>query len=90
MAAGRPIVASDLPSLREVLTDGVDARLVPPDSPEALAAGLVEVLDDPALAARLAAASAAAVAGRTWDARAGAVRDFVSGLRRRAAGGGTT
>ena len=90
MAAGRPIVASDLPSLREVLTDGVDARLVPPDSPEALAAGLVEVLDDPALAARLAAAAAAAVAGRTWDARAGAVRDFVSGLRRRAAAEGTT
>jgi glycosyltransferase involved in cell wall biosynthesis len=81
MAAVRPVVASDLPSLREVLTDGVDARLVPADDPQALATGLLQVLDDPVLGARLAAAAAAAVAGRTWDARAAAVRDFVAGLR---------
>src|SRR5262249_13241169 len=37
MAAGRPIVASDLPSLREVLTGGRNAVLVPPDDPGALA-----------------------------------------------------
>ena len=30
MAAGRPIVASDLPAIREVLTDEVNALLVAP------------------------------------------------------------
>jgi glycosyltransferase involved in cell wall biosynthesis len=83
MAAGRPVVASDLPSLREVLADGVNARLVPPDSPAGLARGLLEVLDDPDLGARLASRARADVAGRTWDARARAVRDFA--VRRREA-----
>ena len=33
MASGRPIVASDLPSLREVLADGRNALLVEPATP---------------------------------------------------------
>ncbi len=39
LAAGRPIVASDLPALREVLRDGANAWLVPPDDAAALAGG---------------------------------------------------
>ena len=53
MAAGLPVVASDIPGYREVVTDGVEGLLVPPRDPEALAAGLVRVLRDPELAARL-------------------------------------
>jgi glycosyltransferase involved in cell wall biosynthesis len=70
MAAARPIVASDLPSIREVLHDNVDAVLVPPGDPEALAAALRRVLLDRELAARLAAAGYAAVAEYGWDRRA--------------------
>ncbi|HEX2326351.1 MAG TPA: glycosyltransferase, partial [Chloroflexota bacterium] len=81
MAAGRAIVASDLPSLREVLRDGVNARLVAPDSPADLARGLAELLDSPALAERLGARAQADVAGRTWDARARAVLDFIARRR---------
>ena len=40
MAAGRPIVASDLPCHREVLRDGATARLFTPGDPEALSAAL--------------------------------------------------
>ena len=40
MASGRPIVASDLPSLREVLRDGENALLVEPGNPQALTAGI--------------------------------------------------
>jgi phosphatidylinositol alpha-mannosyltransferase len=52
MAAGVPVVASDIPGYREVVTDGEDGLLVPPRDPEALAAGLVRVLREPELAKR--------------------------------------
>ena len=39
MAGGRPIVASDLQSIREVLEDGANALLVPPGDAKALASG---------------------------------------------------
>ena len=44
MAAGRAIVASDLPAIREVLTDGVDALLVPPGDAGALAQALERLI----------------------------------------------
>jgi phosphatidylinositol alpha-mannosyltransferase len=65
MAAGLPVVASDIPGYREVVTDGVDGLLVPPRDPEALAAGLVRVLGEPELAKRL--GEAARERARTFD-----------------------
>jgi glycosyltransferase involved in cell wall biosynthesis len=70
MAAGRAIVASDLPSLRERLAHDSDAWLVRPDDAGALADGLQRVLGDAALRERLAAALQARAAAHTWDARA--------------------
>jgi glycosyltransferase involved in cell wall biosynthesis len=59
MALEAPVVASDLPMVREAVTDGVTARLVPVDRPAALAAAILEVLADPdAAAARAARARA--------------------------------
>ena len=55
MAAGTPVVASDIDGYRNVATDGVDALLVPPGDAGALGAALARVLADPALAAGLAA-----------------------------------
>jgi phosphatidyl-myo-inositol alpha-mannosyltransferase len=65
MAAGLPVVASDIPGYREVLTDGVEGLLVPPREPEAVAAGLVRILRDPQLAARL--GGAGRERARTFD-----------------------
>jgi glycosyltransferase involved in cell wall biosynthesis len=42
MAAGLPIVATDLPVLREVVESGGNARLIPPASPQ----GLADAIDD--------------------------------------------
>lgn len=70
MALGLPLVASDLPALRELLTHGVDAWLVPPDDPQALAEGLKKVLGDGALRSRLGSAFGARAVAHTWDARA--------------------
>jgi glycosyltransferase involved in cell wall biosynthesis len=73
MAAGRPTVASDLPSIREVLRDEENALLVKPDDPESLARGIVALAGDEPLARRLAEAARIDVLGHTWDARAEAI-----------------
>ena len=52
MALEAPIVASDLPAVREVVGDDSAALLVPPDRPDALAAAVTAALADPAGAAR--------------------------------------
>jgi glycosyltransferase involved in cell wall biosynthesis len=70
MAAGRPIVSSDLPSIREVLRDDVNALLVPPGDPIALANGIDRLLRDHALASRLARAAFDEVSNYSWERRA--------------------
>ncbi len=70
MAAGKPIVASNLPAIREVLTDERTALLVTPGDPEALAAGIRRLAADAGLRGRLAGAALAAVAEYSWDRRA--------------------
>jgi glycosyltransferase involved in cell wall biosynthesis len=70
MASGRPIVASDLPSLREVLADGRNALLFEAGNPQALTAAIRRIKDDPELGARLAAQALADVHGYRWETRA--------------------
>jgi glycosyltransferase involved in cell wall biosynthesis len=72
LACGTPLVATTGGALPEVVgDDGVHARLVPPGDPSALATALLQLLDDPALAARLAAAGGARVRQRfSWSATA--------------------
>jgi len=65
LAMGKPIVATDADGLVDVLTDGKDALIVPKADAAALAAAIVDVIEDPALAARLAAA--ARVTGARYD-----------------------
>ena len=55
LACGRPVVASNLPVVRELVREERDALLVAPDAPEALAAAVLRLLSEPRLAARLAA-----------------------------------
>lgn len=70
MAAGLPLVASDLPSLRELLRHGEDAWLVAPDDAAALAAGLQRLLEDKELRLALSQRGLARSVEHTWDARA--------------------
>ena len=65
MAAGRPIVATDADGLVEVLEHERTALIVPRRDSAALAAGIVRLIEDPALRARL--GSAAAVASHQFD-----------------------
>ncbi len=53
MAAGVPIVATDVGGNREVVEDRVTGRLVPPRDPARLAEALAEVLEEPKEAAAM-------------------------------------
>ncbi len=64
MAAGRPVVATRVGGLAEVVADGETGRLVPAGDATALAAALAALVRDPALRARMGAAGAARVAAR--------------------------
>ena len=61
MAAGLPVVASDVPACREVLADGDAGMLVPAGNPATFAAALRAVLRDPGLRAAWAARATARV-----------------------------
>lgn len=86
MASGRPVVASDLPSIREVLTHEKNALLVPPGDPQALAGAIERLLRDPGLGRILAANALEDVKAYSWDARAASIaasiEAFVTSLGR--------
>lgn len=70
MAAGLPIVATDLPSLRDVLEDGENALLVPPGDPVSLARSLTRILEDARAARALGDRARRDATQYTWSRRA--------------------
>lgn len=56
MAHARPVVASNVGGLAEIVVDGETGLRVPPNDPAALAGALERLLDDPALAQRFGSA----------------------------------
>jgi len=73
-------VAGDLPDIREVLEDGRNALLVPPDDPEAAAAAIQSILADEEIRERLSCNAAQDATHYTWESRANRIMEF---LRRR-------
>jgi phosphatidylinositol alpha-mannosyltransferase len=67
LAAGAPIVASDLDAFKRVLEDGAAGVLVRRGDAGALAGALCELLDDPARRAALSVRGAEVAAGYDWD-----------------------
>ncbi len=76
MAAGCAIVASDLPSVREIVSPK-EALLVPPDNPQALAEGVKRLLSDRDLRLSLAQAAYQRVKEFTWERRAEKISNFL-------------
>ena len=80
-AVGRPVVASDLPALAELVEDGRTGLLVPAEDPAALAEALERLAADPAERERLGAAGRQwALATRTWAGNARRYRDLYARL----------
>jgi phosphatidylinositol alpha-mannosyltransferase len=71
MAAGLPVVASDIPGYREVVQDGVEGVLVPPRDPDALAAAVLRLLRDPEASKRQGEAGRERARRYSWDSVVG-------------------
>jgi glycosyltransferase involved in cell wall biosynthesis len=87
MGAGRPIVATRLAGIPEVVTDGQTGLLVEPGNAAALGSALARVCGDAALRGRLGAAARAAVRERFGadaytEAVTGIYEEFLGRLRR--------
>jgi len=52
-ACGKPLIATDVPGCREIVTHGINGLLVPPRNPAALAAAMDSLLRDSALRVRM-------------------------------------
>lgn len=77
MASGVPIVASDLPSIREVLNEQ-NSVLVKPDNPEALAQGIETVLKNKGQTDKIAEKAKLDSTGYDWNERVKHIKIFFS------------
>jgi glycosyltransferase involved in cell wall biosynthesis len=74
LAAGAPIISTDLPAVREILDDET-AEFVPAEDPKALADGINRLHANPSRLAVLSAHSSRLAKNYTWKSRAVAVLD---------------
>jgi glycosyltransferase involved in cell wall biosynthesis len=77
LAAGRVILAPEAPDTAELLTDGVNAVLVPAGDTRQMVVRLRELEADAARRDRLASGALATAAGLTWDQRAERIERFL-------------
>lgn len=76
LASGKPIIATDVPSHREILPEG-SAYFVPADDEYALACTLKTLKDEPAMLESMAKISKALSAKYTWNARAESIASLI-------------
>lgn len=80
MAAGIPVVSTTVSGIPELVRDGENGLLVPPEDPAALADAIASLVADPVGAARIAAAGRATVAAEfDGDALAARMADLFAG-----------
>lgn len=82
MSSGRPIVASDLPVLQEILGHERNALIYSSEDPKALAECVARVNRDRSLARRIAAQALRDVEEHTWRKRAARIMSHMSSVRR--------
>jgi len=81
MAAGLPVVASQIGQLADLIQDGINGLLCPPGDPIVLAAALDRLRQKPELRVRLGqAARATVLRDHTWDAIVQRILYYLAGL----------
>jgi phosphatidylinositol alpha-mannosyltransferase len=82
MAAGVPIIASDIAGYRQVISDGTEGVLVPPKDEPALANALIDLLHDPQRRAAMSDCGKRKAAEYDWSIIAQRVLGYYSELMR--------
>jgi phosphatidylinositol alpha-mannosyltransferase len=85
MAAGAPIVASDIPGYRDVVADGEQGLLVEPKNSDAIADAVCRLLANPELRATMRRAGQATARDYDWPRVAGQVLDYYAEVLERRA-----
>jgi phosphatidylinositol alpha-mannosyltransferase len=83
MAAGVPIVASDIDGYRDVMDDGLQGVLAKPEDPAELAAALVSLLRDPARRSAMGAQGREKAQRYSWRVVAARVLEYYAAVRQR-------
>jgi len=81
MAAGLPVVCSDIGGYHDLVRDNREGLLVPARDPEALADAIGALLDNPARRAALAEVARASAARYAWPVVAGELAAIYEGVR---------
>ena len=89
MAAGAPIVCSDIHGYKGVVRRGEEALLVPPRDVQALVDAIARLLDDPALRAQMSAAGRARAVQFSWENITAKVEEYYRFVLRRSAAQGS-
>ncbi len=80
LSAGRPVIATPMPAMRDAVRDGENGLLVPVDDPYALAAAITRLCDSPAERDRLGAAAAETARGMfSWSSHVDGVESAYRG-----------
>lgn len=88
MAAGTPVVCSDIHGYKGVVRRNEQGLLVPPRDPKALAAATLRLLGDPELRARMGASGRARAEEFSWERVTAKVDDYYGFVIRRLAAQG--
>jgi glycosyltransferase involved in cell wall biosynthesis len=78
MASGLPVLATSSGGVVDIVQDGVNGRLVPPNDVPALAEALIQLVDDGPFRAELARGARVAAAGATWDRSIDSLEDALT------------
>ena len=90
LAAGRAILAPDLPDTAELLQHGLNAHLVPADDLEACSRAVRMLIDQPERTAELGSNARELGKNLTWDARAHKILEFIDQRQRARHGMGSS
>ena len=82
MGAGKPIVAADLPAIRELMDHEKEGLLFKHDDAVSLAQAIRKLLEDEGLSMRLATAARKRAEGYTWEQRTKRLIHFLGGVVR--------